>query len=111
MNANATDSPPPSDSESNNPYDVLRDDDDDEVPTDLDQKSGDESEDKSLRSEPSESEYESATDTISLTSKLKKPKRTSDDSIVTQEPTQSLDSQSNDSIMTRTLGCGSSSIR
>jgi hypothetical protein len=96
MTANATDSPPPSDSESNNPYDVLRDNDDNEVPTDLDQKSGDESEDKSLRLEPSESEYESATDTISLTSKLKKPKRTSDDSIVTQEPTPSLDSQSND---------------
>jgi hypothetical protein len=29
MDANATDSPPPSDRESNNPYDVLRDDDDD----------------------------------------------------------------------------------
>jgi hypothetical protein len=59
------DSPTASDNESNNPYDVLRDEDEDEVLTDVDQKTEEES-DHSARSEPSESEYESATDTASL---------------------------------------------
>jgi hypothetical protein len=56
MNANEMDSPPPSDNESNNPYDALRDDNDDGVSTDVEQKSGKES-DNLMRSEPSESEY------------------------------------------------------
>jgi hypothetical protein len=90
MSSNVVDSPHVSDNESNNPYDVLRDDDDDEahtdddadeVPTDMEQK---ESEDDSLSnnsarpSDPSESEYESAMDSMSLVGKKKQ--RTSVDS-------------------------------
>jgi hypothetical protein len=96
MNANAMDSSPPSDNESNNPYDAHRDDeDDDEVPTDVEQKSGEES-DNSMRSEPSESEYESANNTMSQT----RPKKLSitEDDIATQELTQSP--HSNNSGMT-----------
>jgi hypothetical protein len=88
MNANAMDSSPPSDNESNNPYDALRDDeDDDEVPTDVEQKSVEESDNSMRSSEPSESEYESANDTMSHT----RPKKLSitEDDIATQETTQS----------------------
>jgi hypothetical protein len=70
MSGNTADSPSASDTESKNPYDVLRDDDD-EVPMDIDQKESDEDEDmlstkNSARFSPSESDYESAHDTMSL---------------------------------------------
>jgi hypothetical protein len=70
MSGNTADSPIASDNESTNPYDVLRDDDD-EVTTDIDQKESDEDEDaissqNSARLSPSESDYESAHDTMSL---------------------------------------------
>jgi hypothetical protein len=58
MSSNTVDSPYASDNDSNNPNDVLRDDDEDEVPTD-----------HSSRSEPSESEYNSATDTAPVGNK------------------------------------------
>jgi hypothetical protein len=85
MSSNAVDSPHVSDNESTNPYDVLRDDDDDEVSTDADEDEvltdieQKESEDDSISnnsarpSDPSESEYESAsTDTMTLVGKKKK---------------------------------------
>jgi hypothetical protein len=84
MSSNAVDSPHVSDNESTNPYDVLRDDEDDEVPTDADEDGvltdieQKESEDDSISnnsarlSDPSESEYESATDTMTLVGKKKK---------------------------------------
>jgi hypothetical protein len=59
MSSNTVDSPSDSDNDSNNPYDVLQDDDEEEVPTDVDQKFEEES-DNSPRVESSESEYESA---------------------------------------------------
>jgi hypothetical protein len=76
MSANVATSPSESDNDSNNPYDVRRDDDEDEVLTDTDQK---ESEDDmmSIHSawplEPSKSDYESANDTMSLIGKSKNP--------------------------------------
>jgi hypothetical protein len=84
MSSNAVDSPHVSDNESTNPYDVLQDDEDDEVPTDADEDGvltdieQKESEDDSIsnnsarQSDPSESEYESATDTMTLVGKKKK---------------------------------------
>jgi hypothetical protein len=64
MSSNAAESPSVSDTESNNPYDVLRDDDD-KVPMDADQKESDEDGDmmstqNSAHFSPSESDYESA---------------------------------------------------
>jgi hypothetical protein len=80
MDSNVADSPYASDNDSNNPYDVLRDDDEDEVPidvaedalTDTDQKESEEdstSNQSTRPSEPSESDYESANDTMSLAGK------------------------------------------
>jgi hypothetical protein len=68
MSSNTVDSPSASDNDSNNPYNVLQDDDEDEVPTDVDQKSEEES-DHLCRAESSESEYESATDTTPVGNK------------------------------------------
>jgi hypothetical protein len=92
MSGNTADSPSASDTESNNPYDVLRDDDD-EVTTDIDQKESDEDEDamstqNSARFSPSESDYESAHDTMSLvgqTMKLQRKMEFSDDGLQTNQ--------------------------
>jgi hypothetical protein len=82
MSANVAESPSVSDIESNNPYDVLQDDDD-EVPTDADQKESDDDDDmmstqNSARFSPAESDYESAHDTMSLVGKTTKLKRKMD---------------------------------
>jgi hypothetical protein len=72
MNSNAADSPDASDNDSNNPYDALRDDEEDDVPTDDDaedilidtekkESEEDSTSNQSARpSDPSESDYESA---------------------------------------------------
>jgi uncharacterized membrane protein YkoI len=103
MSSNTMDSPTASDNESNNPYDVLRDEDEDEVLTDVDQKSEEES-DHSARSEPSESEYESATDTASLGTSPPKtttePDTTSEFPATPPQGTNSTDSNHRNSLDT-----------
>jgi hypothetical protein len=81
MNSNAADSPYASDNDSNNPYDALRDDEEDKVPTDDDaediltdtdkkESEEDSTSNQSARpSDPSESDYKSANDTMSLAGK------------------------------------------
>jgi hypothetical protein len=79
MGSNAVESPSVSDTESNNPYDVLRDDDD-EIPTDAEKNESDDDGDtmstqNSAHFSPSESDYESAHDTMSLAGKATQLKR------------------------------------
>jgi hypothetical protein len=88
MSSNAATGSSGSDNESTNPYDVLRDDEEveEEVLTDVDPKEPDDdsmSTHSAQPSEPSESDYESANDSLSRVSMAKKPR-------LIQDPTPTL---------------------
>jgi hypothetical protein len=90
MSSNTADSPSASDTKSNNPYNVLQDDND-EVTMDIDQTDEDEdamSTQNSARFSLSESDYESAHNTMSLvgqTMKLHRKMEFSDDGLQTNQ--------------------------